>query len=375
MPLGIAGQQAPGIRKIAMMTNARKHIEQFALLRLRVRSAIGRQQRQRQFPGNLNRRLIPRLFLAAVMPLQFDINAVTSKTFAKPLNCLRSEPNSTFRKRVGERPLFPTRQTNQPLCVPIQLTRREASFAFFVAQFHQRDRATQILVTFARFDQHRESPTFRRRNLRADVRTNPFLYRRVIKARRAINAVAIEYRHRAHPALGASLDHLLRNRRSFEKTERRPRMKFNVHFSFTSTRRRLIVKSPHKPALPRRVIKNTIHAMPRPRTRLRNLRSPGSIRNGMHPRNDVVGLLLTRLRSFPKINRQIPLVVIPTIFLPPFARAAPRPRRSDNISPHPAKTHAQRPALLLFIHFHVRNEWWPQHAESRCRKFRGALSI
>src|SRR3984957_2886361 len=125
MSFVIASQQTAGVRKIAMVADARKHIEQFALLRLRIRSAIRREQRQRQPPRDFNRSLISRFFFAAKMPLQFDINAVAPKTFAKPLNRLRSEPDSTFRQRIGERPLLPTRQTNQPLREPIQLPCRE----------------------------------------------------------------------------------------------------------------------------------------------------------------------------------------------------------------------------------------------------------
>ena len=124
MPLGIARQQAAGVRKIAMMADACKHIEQFALLRLRIRSAICGEQRQRQFARDFDRRLIPRFFFAAKMPLQFDVNIVTSKAFAKPFHRLRGEPDSAFRKRMGERALFATGQTNQALwCSRVPLPR------------------------------------------------------------------------------------------------------------------------------------------------------------------------------------------------------------------------------------------------------------
>src|ERR1700722_5226840 len=138
--------------------------------------------------------------------------------------------------------------------------------------------------------------------------------------------------------------------------------------------RRLIVKSPHEPALPRQIVKNAIHAMPRPRTRLRNLRSRArsrvNVRDGVHTRNNVVRLFLARLRSLPTINRQIPFVVIPTVFLPPFTRTAPRPRRRDDIPAHPAKAHAQRAALVFGLYFHRRNHRRTQHPKSSRRNLR-----
>src|SRR5882762_850159 len=49
-----------------------------------------------------------------------------------------------------------------------------------------------------------------------------------MKSRRAINAVAIQQSHRRHFHLSAGADQLFRRRSTFEKTERRPRMKLYV---------------------------------------------------------------------------------------------------------------------------------------------------
>src|SRR5580698_578433 len=207
------------------------------------------------------------------------------------------------------------------------------------------------------------------------MRANALFYGGVIKPRRAVNTIAIEHRHRAHPALSASFDHFLGDRSPLEKTERRPRMKLDIHFSLRKTwlARRLIVKSPHKPTLPRQIVKNPIHAMPRPRTRLRNLRSPVHVH--IHrDQPDALQLLLARFSFLPKINRQVPLIVIPAIFLPPLTRTPPRPRRRNHISAHTAKTHARWPTTAFAIHFHIRNKRWTQHAKSRRRKFRDAFS-
>ena len=104
-------------------------------------------------------------------------------------------------------------------------------FAFFRAQFHLRDDAAQILIALTRLHEQRIAPAFGRSHFRADVRPNAGFLRRLIKTRRAIHAVSIHHRHRAHAVFGAQLRQFLRQRRAFQKTERRSRMQFGVHQS------------------------------------------------------------------------------------------------------------------------------------------------
>src|ERR1700759_5237637 len=105
MSLSVARQQSPCVRKIAMVANTRKHIEQLALLRLRVRSTICSQQRQRQPPRNFDCSLISRFFLAAIMALEFDVNAIASKNLAKLRHRLRRALNTAVRQRMRQWPL------------------------------------------------------------------------------------------------------------------------------------------------------------------------------------------------------------------------------------------------------------------------------
>ena len=82
--------------------------------RLGIRHAIGRQQRQRQFPRNFNRSLIARFFFAAKMSLQFDIHIVLAKNLAKLFALLGSRRSCRRCQRVCQRPFFAAGQANQP---------------------------------------------------------------------------------------------------------------------------------------------------------------------------------------------------------------------------------------------------------------------
>src|SRR5580704_369149 len=102
-----------------------------------------------------------------------------------------------------------------------------------------------------------------------------------------------------------------------------------------------VVKPPHEPVPPRRIVTNSIHAAPRP----------------------CVCIFLLQTAGNAKINRQVPFVLIPAVFLPPLARTAPRSRRRHHISLHSAEVNAHWP---LVAYFHARRHRRPDHTKSRC---------
>ncbi len=61
-------------------------------------------------------------------------------------------------------------------------------------------------------------------DLRADVRSHALSLALHVKARRSIDAVTVEQRHRWHLQRSGLLNQELRHRRAFEKRERRPSM-------------------------------------------------------------------------------------------------------------------------------------------------------
>ena len=74
----------------------------------------------------------------------------------------------------------------------------DVPFAFAGPQFHTRDQAAEVLVALARFHQQRVAPTKSGSNFCPDVCLHMDFVRCQIKARRSINALAIQHRHRWH---------------------------------------------------------------------------------------------------------------------------------------------------------------------------------
>src|SRR5580704_4288550 len=104
--------------------------------------------------------------------------------------------------------------------------------------------------------------------------------------------------------------------------------------------RRLVVESPHKPVPPWRVVINPVHTILRRR----------------------VCIFLAQASTRSEINRQIPFVLIPPIFLPPLPRTAPRARRRHHVSLHSREANAHGPR---FTDFHTRRDGRTHHSESR----------
>ena len=72
-------------------------------------------------------------------------------------------------------------------------------------------------------------PTCRDRQLRADDRPDAGRERGLVKARRAVDAVAIEQRERRIAELGGAIDERFGQRRALEKTEGGRGVELDVH--------------------------------------------------------------------------------------------------------------------------------------------------
>ena len=128
-----------------------------------------------------------------------------------------------------ERSFVAAGQTDQPGSVLGQLLLGYSTLSFPGAQFHARDQAAEVLIPRARLDQKRIPEALGRGDFGADVGANAGLPRRHVKARGAVDAVAVEERHRRHVQLRAQGGQLLRQRSALEKAEGGPGMEFDVH--------------------------------------------------------------------------------------------------------------------------------------------------
>ena len=110
-----------------------------------------------------------------------------------------------------------------------QFFRRGRAFALRGAQLHARDEPAEVAVAFAGGRQQHVAGAVGAGDFRADVRAHPGFARRHVKARRAIDAVAVRQPHRRHAVAGAGGDQVFRKRSAFQKTESGAGVEFGVH--------------------------------------------------------------------------------------------------------------------------------------------------
>jgi hypothetical protein len=93
--------------------------------------------------------LIARFFLAAEMPLQFDVNIFIPKLSAEILHALQPFAHSSAGQRVGQRAFVASGKANQSGGVFGDFFGGNVAFSFARAQFHARDQPAEILVSRA----------------------------------------------------------------------------------------------------------------------------------------------------------------------------------------------------------------------------------
>src|SRR5258708_11302917 len=135
-----------------------------------------------------------------------------------------------------------------------------------------------------------------------------------------------------------------------------------------------IVDSAQKPALPQRIVINSIERAPR--TILFSADT-----NGSASTFKLLGIwrvvILRRwgaavLRPYgDEFNFEIPFILMPSIFLPPISGAAPRARGCHYLTAHSSQIHFRR---LLVVHLYTHSLWRPHHTKrwyrlGRCRIF------
>ena len=156
--LGVTGEQASGGGQRAVMAERGKNVEHFSFLRQRVANAVGRQQRQSRGARDFESGLIARLFFAGKMALQFDIDIFAAEKFGEPRNADEPACDSSLRERIRQRPFFAARKTNQACGIAGKFLFFYIAFVFSRAQFHARNQAAKILVSFARGREQRIAP-------------------------------------------------------------------------------------------------------------------------------------------------------------------------------------------------------------------------
>ena len=227
------------------MADAGEHVVERTIRRLGEADAVGRHDRHVEGVGQLAQRVVVGLLVAQQMPLQLQIGVVAPEHADEPIDAAR-------RRRTARRLAWRGPPSATSPGVAVELVEGQRPLPFRRAQLHHRQQPAEISVAVLRFDEDREAedghprtgrrgprigsisvggPRIAHRQLRADDRLEPRLLRGEMKARRAVDAVAIEQRQRRIAQRRRPIDERLRQRRAVEKRKRGRGVEFDVHGS------------------------------------------------------------------------------------------------------------------------------------------------
>ena len=207
---GIALEQAAGAGKRHMIADAGEHIQQLALGWRGVGGAVGGDQRDAQTPRAFDDGLVGRFLFPPVVALQFCVHVGAAEDIEQLRLGMTGEADQAARE-FG------------------QLIECGRAFALLGAQLDAGDQPAEVLIAFARGRQQRVRVAVGASDFRANMGANAGLFRRHVKARRAIDAVAVQKSHGGRARLRAGSGHLFRHRSAFEKAETGACVQFHVH--------------------------------------------------------------------------------------------------------------------------------------------------
>ena len=172
MAFGVRLEQAAGLSQRHMVANAGEDVEQLALGRRGVGGGVGRDERNAQTARAFDDGLVGGFLVPPVVALEFGVQVRAAEDLDQPLVGMAGEADHA----AGEFGQF---------------VERGRAFALFGAQLHAGDQPAEVLITFARGRQQRVGVAVGAGDFRADVRADAGLLRRHVKARRAVESVAI----------------------------------------------------------------------------------------------------------------------------------------------------------------------------------------
>ena len=181
------------------------------------------------------------------MPLQLDVHVVAAEDADEPIE--QAADAVTARARAAARPASAT----SPPTWPSSSSSVSAPSPFRRAQLHARDQPAQVPIALGGLDRGRAADgcdgrgTWRDRasdpavalhvdrQLGADDGLDPGGARGLVEARRAVDAVAIEQRHRGVSEIGRAIDERFGQRRALEKAEGRGGVELDIHSGLRAT--------------------------------------------------------------------------------------------------------------------------------------------
>ena len=136
MAFGVAGEQASGGRKRAMVADRGEGVAEFASLGSGVADAVGGEQRKIQGTGEIDRGAIAGFFFAMEMALQFDVDILAAEDadeLIEMFRCASSIP--AMAQSCGERAFGASGEADQSFGMLFEFLRGDRAFAFFARNF------------------------------------------------------------------------------------------------------------------------------------------------------------------------------------------------------------------------------------------------
>ena len=135
------------------MAQAGKNVEDFALCRCGMGDAVGGQQWKTQAARQFDGSLVAALFFDGKVALQFDVNIVMAKEFAEFLDNFACGFFPAGTECMRQRAFVAAGEADQSSTEVLQLAGLNRAFTFCCSEFHARNQAAKVFVSFRRSDQ------------------------------------------------------------------------------------------------------------------------------------------------------------------------------------------------------------------------------
>ena len=212
-----------------MVPQAGEHVQHLALGGRGVSDAVGGEEGETQAARDLGHRLVARLLDGVVVPLQLGVDVLAAEDADEPLRFLPRLAGPAPHERLGQGAVVAAGQADEPLGVLGHLFGGGRPLALLRPQLVEADEAAEALVAGPVAGEQRPAPGALHRDLGPDVGPDPELLGRLVEARGAVDAVAVDERQRPHAVVGADLGHLLGQRGALEEAEGGAGVQLDVH--------------------------------------------------------------------------------------------------------------------------------------------------
>ena len=145
--LGVAGEQASGGGERTVMADGSEGVREFAGFGDGVVDAVGRQQREMECLGQIDRNAIAGFFFAVEVALEFDVNILGAEDGDELIDLFSGFLCAALLQGCGERAFVTAGKADQAFGVFFEFLCRDGALAFPSAQLHFGDEPAEVLVT------------------------------------------------------------------------------------------------------------------------------------------------------------------------------------------------------------------------------------